>query len=148
MSRDEARIDGPLSQSVEAMLVSVAAPVELLRGLVAQGAHHFGEPDGRRDEVAAAVSEVAKIVRRARGEALRWIPRVERRAAGPIELDRLEMVEDFLGSLDEFCSWARGMSDQSGGVAFDTEWRRMLLEAYERVLHACRSMRRTLAMGT
>jgi len=136
-----------LARSVEAMLAAVAVPVELLRGMVAQGAHHFGEPEGRRDEVGSAVAAIARIVHRAKGEALRWTPRTERRAAGPIELDRLERVEDFLGRLDEFRSWAKEMSGQSGGTAHDTEWRRLLLEAYERVLYACRSMRRMLALG-
>lgn len=136
-----------LSRSVGDMLEALEAPAKGLRDLVAQGAHQFDTPRGRRDEIASAVAEIARIVRDARTEALRWTNRVERRAAGPIGLDRLERIEDFLGRLDEFRSWAGEMAAKSGRPAFDGEWRRLLLEAYERVLYACRAMRRALATG-
>lgn len=153
MSRKKARIDEglsrpeELSRSVEVMLSEIATPVELLRDLISNGASNFGTPDGRRDEVNAALLDVAKAVRQAKSGALQWVPRAEHRAAGPIELSRMERVEDFLGSLDGFCSWARKMSGQSGSTSFDTEWRKLLIDAYEIVLHACRGMRRAVEMG-
>jgi hypothetical protein len=136
---------GPADEGLQAAVASMRralnGPVSSLRAMAVQGAQTLSSPDGRRQEILKATLEVAEAVRRADSEAMRWIPRGERAAAGPIGLSRLETVEGFLGLVDGFCEWA------VGSVRSDAAWRKAFLEACDRVLHACREMRRVVMAG-
>jgi len=136
-----ARIDPPddgLPAVVAGMRRALEAPVSSLRAMAVQGAQGLSAPDGRRQEILKAALEVADVVRRANAGAMKWIPRGERAAAGPIGLSRLETVEGFLGLVEGFDEWA------GGSVRSDAAWRKTFLEACDRVLHACREMRRAV----
>lgn len=133
--------DGGLPAVVASMRRALEAPMSSLRAMAAQGAQPLSAPDGCRREILKATMAVAEAVRRARVEALQWIPRGERAAAGPIGLSRLETVEGFLELAEGFGGWA------GSTVRSDAAWRKAFLEACDRVLHACREMRRVVMAG-
>jgi len=133
--------DGGLPAVVAGMRRAMDGPVSSLRAIAVQGAQSLSDPDGRRPEILKAALEVAEAVRLAQAGAMKWIPRGERAAAGPIGLSRLETVEGFLGLVEGFGEWA------GGSVRSDAAWRKAFLEACDRVLHACREMRRIVMAG-
>ena len=136
---------GPMDDGLPAVVAnmrrSLEGPVSSLRTMAVQGAQILSAPDGRCQEILKAALAVAEVVRRASAEAMKWIPRGERAAAGPIGLSRLETVEGFLELVEGFDEWA-GVSVRS-----DAAWRKAFLEACDRVLHACREMRRVVMAG-
>jgi len=133
--------DDGLSAVVASMRRALESPVSSLRAMAVQGAQALSTPGGRRQEILKAALEVAEAVRKAEAGAMRWIPRGERAAAGPIGLSRLETVEGFLELVEGFGGWA------GGSVRSDAAWRKAFLEACDRVLHACREMRRVVMAG-
>lgn len=142
---------GLLRQSVADMRTALEdGPLGRLRTMLNAGAVGFGESETVGEDLTGVLAEVAEIVRRARSEASRWVSRDTRVAATPIGLDRLERAEDFLQMVEAFSAWAGEGERRSvgGGDRFDhSEWRRTLLEVYDRILHACRSMRREIMLG-
>lgn len=139
MNRGDA--DGTLSDVVAAMRRALAVPIDELRKVVAGGAQGFTDPEESYEGISAAAAEVAEVVRAARAGAMRWTPRGEKRAAGPLSLDRLETVEGFLQLVEGFDEWA------AEAVRSDAAWRGAFLEACDRTLHACREMRRLVTRG-
>lgn len=140
-----------LRQSVTDMRSALEdGPLCRLRIMLSAGAIGFGESETVGEDLTGVLAEVAEIVRRAKVEASQWVSRDTRVAATPIGLDRLERAEEFLQVVDAFSAWAGEGEKRSkeGGDGFDhPEWRRTLLEAYDRILHACRSMRREIMQG-
>ncbi len=140
-----------LRQSVTDMRVALeGGPLGRLRALMTGGAVGFAESETVAEDLTGVLAEVAEIVRQAKVEASQWVSRDTRVAATPIGLDRFERAEDFLRAIDAFSAWVEEGETRSeaAGEGFDSsEWRRTLLEAYDRILHACRSMRREIMWG-
>lgn len=139
-----------LRQSVIEMRAALDnGPLGRLRTMMTGGAVGFAESETVAEDLTGVLAEVAEIVRRAKAEASQWVSRDTRVAATPIGLDRFERAEDFLRMADAFLAWVgEGENRSAAGEGFDySEWRRTLLEAYDRILHACRSMRREIMWG-
>lgn len=139
-----------LRQSVAEMRTALEdGPLGRLRTMMTGGAVGFGESETVAEDMTGVLAEVAEIVRRAKAEASQWVSRDTRVAATPIGLDRFEKVEDFLQMVEALHAWAgEGESRSEASEGFDySEWRRTLLETYDRILHACRSMRREIMWG-
>ncbi len=140
-----------LRKSVTDMRVALEnGPFGRLRKMMTSGAVGFAESETVAEDMTGVLAEVSEIVRRARAEASQWVSRDTRVAATPIGLDRFERAEDFLLMADAFSAWVEEGERRSadGGGDFDSsEWRRTLLETYDRILHACRSMRREIMWG-
>jgi len=142
--------DELLRKSVANMLVTLEnGPIKRLRTLMTGGAVGFAESETVAEDFTGVLAEVAEMVRQAKVEASQWVSRDTRAAATPIGLDRFERSEDFLRMIEAFHAWVgEGESRSAVGKEFDySEWRRALLEAYDRILHACRSMRREIMWG-
>lgn len=140
-----------LRQSVTDMRVALEeGPLARLRTMMTGGAVGFAESETVAEDLTGVLAEVAEIVRRAKATASQWVSRDTRVAATPIGLDRFERVEDFLLMADAFSAWVKEGERRSAaaGDGFDhSEWRRTLLETYDRILHACRNMRREIMWG-
>jgi len=143
--------DEMLRRSVTDMRAALEeGPLGRLRTLMTGGAVGFAESETVADDMTRVLAEVAEIVRRAKADASQWVSRDTRAAATPIGLDRFERAEEFLRMAEAFHAWVGEGERRSaeGGAGFDhSEWRRTLLEAYDRMLHACRSMRREIMWG-
>lgn len=142
---------GLLRQSVTDMRIALEkGPIGRLRTMMTGGAVGFAESETVADDMTGVLAEVAEIVRRAKADASQWVSRDTRVAATPIGLDRFERSEDFLRMVEAFSAWVDEgeRRSEAAGDGFDhSEWRRTLLETYDRILHACRSMRREIMWG-
>lgn len=142
---------GLLRQSVIDMRIALEeGPIGRLRTMMTGGAVGFAESETVAEDMTGVLAEVADIVRRAKAEASQWVSRDTRIAATPIGLDRFERVEDFLRMAEAFSAWVEegARRSEAAGDGFDhSEWRRTLLETYDRMLHACRGMRREIMWG-
>lgn len=139
----DARID-MLPQSVAEMRSALeSGPLARLRSLLDAGAARFDQPEGLSGEIADIAVQVGRVVWQARRAVMGAGPR-RKQAATPIGLDRHEGAEAFLRVVTDFLDWA----DEAAGAGADISERRVrLLEGCDRVLHACRSLRRDAMSG-
>jgi len=137
-----ARID--MTQLVAEMRSALeSGPLARLRNLLDAGAVGFDQPDGLSGEIADIAVQVGRVVWLAR-RAVMGVGSKGRRAATPIGLDRHEGAESFLQVVTDFLDWADAVAAADADVA---DKRVRLLEGCDRVLHACRSLRRDAMSG-
>lgn len=125
-------------------------PLGKLRRWIAAGAQSFSDPDGPRAEIASLASEIGAVARESKRAIMAWKPSRfhDRAAAVPIALDRHERAEDFLKMIDAFLTWTEEAEQEVRDDRLDAEkWKNVLLEAFDRITGACRTLRREVWMS-
>ena len=120
-------------------------PLGKLKRWIAAGAQTFSDPDYPRVEIANLAAEIGTIARESKRAIMAWRPsRVrDRDAAIPIALDRHERAEDFLKMIEAFLAWTEEAEQELRGDRLGAEnWKNVLLEAFDRITSACRTLRR------